>query len=173
LLSRVADLSRELVDAMGEIVWAMNPQRDKLADVIQRMRRFASDVLVARGIEFEFQAPQSDLDLPLRSDVRRNLYLVFKEGINNIVRHSGCTQVTIALSADKEEMKLHLADNGRGVLSDNGREGARSGRGLASMKERAAALGGPLEITSSPGAGTRLFLRVPFVHRTFRAKNTT
>jgi len=173
LLSRVADLSRELVDAMADIVWAMNPQRDKVADVVQRMRRFASDVLASRGIAFEFRTPDSDLDLPLRSDVRRDLYLVFKEGINNIVRHSGSTRVSIALSADKSEMRLHLQDNGRGLPSGNGGEGPGAGRGLASMKERAAALGGTLEITSSPDEGTGLFLRVPLVHRTFSAKNTT
>ena len=165
VLSRMADLSRELVDGMGEIVWAMNPQRDHLVDLVQRMRRFANDVLSAREIELEFHAPASDLDLPVRLDVRRNLYLIFKEAINNVVRHSGCTRVNITLTAEKSEMKLSVSDNGKGVHNPSDGDSCGGGRGLPSMRERARELRGTLEVTSKSGEGTRVSLRVPLSHR--------
>ena len=173
-LSRIADLSRELVDGMGEIVWAMNPQRDQLSDLVQRMRRFASDVFVARSIDFEFHAPPADLHLPLRSDVRRQIYLIFKEAVNNCVRHSGCTQVSISMVVERGELKLEVSDNGKGIVADENSEARGGGHGLGSMKQRAAEMGGKLEIESSRGEGARIFLRAPVSQHAFRppAKTT-
>lgn len=159
-LSRIADLSRELVDGMGELVWALNPQRDQVTDLVQRMRRFASDVLAARGIEFEFYAPAADSDVPIRSDLRRQVYLVFKEAVNNAVRHSACTRAGISISVRDRQFWLDVVDNGHGIAAPiHGFNGG--GHGLGSMKQRAADMGGALEITSVNGGGTRVSLRVP------------
>lgn len=88
-LTAVCRTSNEAMDAMSQIVWATNPQYDSLTNLISRMRRFASEILPAAGIEFSFQAPHLDLNLPLKSELRRHLFLIFKESLNNIVRHSG------------------------------------------------------------------------------------
>jgi signal transduction histidine kinase/streptogramin lyase len=165
-LSRIADLSRELVDGMSEIVWAMNPQRDQLADLVRRMRRFASDIFEARGIEFEFRAPAADSNLPLRSDLRRQVYLIFKEAINNSVRHSKCTRVDLVLSAEKGELFLKISDNGCGLRESQSESDGGQGHGLKNMRKRALDLKGTLEIASLPGGGTEILLRVP-IARTF------
>jgi signal transduction histidine kinase len=78
-LSTIAGLSRELVDSMSDIVWAINPERDSLGDLTQRMRHFASDVFTARGIEFRFRFPDAAPDVTFGANLRRELFLIFKE----------------------------------------------------------------------------------------------
>jgi signal transduction histidine kinase len=151
---------------MSEIVWAMNPQRDQLADLVRRMRRFASDIFEARGIEFEFRAPAAESNLPLRSDLRRQVYLIFKEAINNSVRHSKCTRVDLVLSAEKGELFLKISDNGCGLRESQSESDGGQGHGLKNMRKRALDLKGTLEIASLPGGGTEILLRVP-IARTF------
>lgn len=172
-LSRIADLSRELIDGMGEIVWAMNPQRDQLADLLQHMRRFASDILVTRGIDFGFHSPATDLSLSLRSDVRRQVFLIFKEAINNSVRHSGCTRMDISILVGKGELRLNVFDNGHGISKSERSDVNDAGHGLGNMRQRAAGLGGTLEIESNSEGGTRVFLRMPVSPRAFRSPEKT
>ncbi len=156
-LSSVATLSRELIDSMSEIVWAINPQKDHLGDLSQRMRHFASDLLTARQIDFRFAAMESDDDIKVGANVRREFFLVFKEGINNIVRHSGCSQVEIDFRAEDDHLRMTLTDNGKGFdTSANA-----SGHGLVSMRERIRALNGQLEITSASDTGTILRFAIP------------
>ena len=159
-LSSIAKLSRELVDSMSEIVWAINPNRDHFADLSQRMRHFASDLLTARQIDFRFRALDFDRDIKVGANVRREFFLIFKEGVNNIARHSACTEADIELHADGDTLILTLSDNGKGFDENE----KRSGHGLISMRERTRLLGGQLEIDSAPGRGASLKFTVP-LHR--------
>src|SRR5207244_198217 len=87
-LSSIARISRESVAAMGDIVWAINPQRDNLLDLVRRMRQHAEEVCLAQNINLIFHAPESENRLKLGVDIRRDIYLIFKEAVNNAVRHS-------------------------------------------------------------------------------------
>jgi signal transduction histidine kinase/ligand-binding sensor domain-containing protein len=159
-LALVARTSRQSVDTMSDIVWAVNPRRDHLHDLIERMRRFASDTLAARDIVFRFAAPSSRLDMKLGSELRRQVYMIFKEAINNMARHSECTEADIDLSISGGQLMLRLADNGKGFDTGSVSNGY-GGNGLASMSQRAAARGGTLAIVSQRGEGTTLTLKVP------------
>jgi PAS domain S-box-containing protein len=156
-LSMIARSSRELVDAMSDIVWAINPQKDHLTDLTQRMRRFASDVFTARNIEFNLRLPPVDRNVKLGANLRREVFLIFKESINNMVRHSSCTNAEIEFQLAEDSMLLTLNDNGKGF--DTARQS--DGHGLSSMRERARDIGGRFEITSSEGRGTGIRLEVP------------
>jgi signal transduction histidine kinase len=156
-LNNIAKLSRELVDSMSEIVWAINPRKDHFSDLSQRMRHFASDLLSAKQIHFQFRALDHDHDIKVGANVRREFFLVFKEGINNIARHADCTEVDIELRASDDRLILTLNDNGKGFDVDKG----VIGHGLVSMRERTRALGGELEISSTAGQGTSLRFAVP------------
>ncbi len=153
-LSEIAGISRELVDSMSDIVWAINPEHDRVRDLTHRMRRFATDLLGAQKIGLHFASSATDDDLRIGADARRQVYLIFKEGINNIARHSGASEVKVDLSTAEDGFVLRLIDNGRGFDPSVEHEG----NGLVSMRKRAAAGGGTLELTSAAGRGTSLIL---------------
>jgi signal transduction histidine kinase len=156
-LASIAATSREMVDSMGDIVWAINPRKDHLSDLTHRMRRFASDVLTARGIALRFHAPEGELGASIGPDLRRHAYLIFKESVNNLARHSGCSEAQIEIGVEGGTLVVEVADNGRGFAED----GRTEGLGSTTLRERAAQLGGELKLHSEPGRGTRVSLRVP------------
>ncbi len=155
-LSSIAQISRESVASMSDIVWAINPRRDHLIDLVQRMRRLASEIFAGGKIEYEFLAPETD-DLRLGADVRRNVLLIFKEAVNNVVRHSNCSTVGIELQIERSWLVLRVKDNGRGF--DPSAPG--EGNGLMSMRRRTESLGGELELKSIEGKGSQVTLKVP------------
>ena len=156
-LATIAGLSRELVDSMSDIVWAIKPERDHLGDLTQRMRHFASDVFTARGIEFRFKFPDFERDIRVGANLRRELFLIFKEAVNNAVRHSECTEAEIEFQVVGSTVGLRVRDNGRGFdVQDKS-----NGHGLASMRARTESLSGKLTIESRPGEGTTLTFAFP------------
>jgi len=156
-LALIADSSRELVDSMSDIVWAINPQKDSLNDLLGRMRRFAADMLTARSIEFQFQTPHAEDDVQLGANIRREVFLIFKESINNLVKHSSCSRVEVRFQIDEDKLQLMVCDDGKGF--DTSAES--DGHGLTSVKDRAAGLGADIQIVSEPGRGTTITLNVP------------
>jgi ligand-binding sensor domain-containing protein/signal transduction histidine kinase len=160
-LEEIGALSRELVDSMSDIVWSVNPKRDTLGDLTQRMRSFASHDFPARNISFQFRVSSEYGDRKLSVEIRRQVFLIFKESVNNIVRHSGCSKAEIDFTVEREWLELRLSDNGHGFDS----QGAPSGHGLASMMNRARRLGGELQIASGPH-GTSISLRASTLTRT-------
>jgi signal transduction histidine kinase len=154
--STISTTSRDTVDAMSDIVWAVNPKRDHVSDLTHRMRRFAEDMFAARDIELRFHAPEPGRNPKVGADLRREVFLIFKESINNIVRHSRCNKAEIELETDHRWLVLQVRDDGRGFDVS----GTTEGNGLASMRQRATRLRGSLELSSN-GKGASLTLRVP------------
>ncbi len=152
LLTSIAEISRESVASMNDIVWAISPDHDRLVDLVRRMRSHAEEVFTLRDIELDFSVPATDVDLHLSVGVRRDLLLIFKEAVNNAARHSDCTSVKIEFRSSGNSLVLEVADNGRGFAGGV----SRDGQGLRSMKRRAKALGGNLEIRSAIDDGTSL-----------------
>jgi signal transduction histidine kinase len=169
-MAAITTISNELVEAMSDIVWAINPQKDYLRDLSQRMRRFASDIFIASRISFRFRAPGPERDMQMGANIRREVFLIFKESINNVVKHSECSEVVIDLSVEDGWLILAVSDDGRGfdpalVKADTGYLSSRlrGGNGLASMRRRARELGGQFEVVTSIGRGTTVALRLPLV----------
>jgi signal transduction histidine kinase len=164
-LKSIAIVSNELVETMSDIVWAINPRKDHLQDLIQRMRRFASDILSARGISLEFNTPSFAPEIPLGANARREVFLIFKESLTNIVKHSGATQILIEFDFSADSLTLKIVDNGKGF--DPGKVPSAlfaeemGGHGILSMKKRAAELNGKFEIKSELGQGTVISFQLP------------
>lgn len=158
-LSQIASTARELVDSMSDIVWAVNPQKDNVRDLTKRMRRFASEVFSARNITFKFLAPDEEQNAKLDTDTRREVFLIFKEAINNIARHSECTVAEVELQVATGWLTLALSDNGKGfdISATN------DGNGLLSMRQRAERRGGKFEVISD--RGTTVTVKVPLGRR--------
>jgi signal transduction histidine kinase/ligand-binding sensor domain-containing protein len=161
-LTQIANTSRDLVDVMSDIVWAINPKRDRLRDLTQRMREFTSEVFTARDIEFRFHGSADGHHIKLDADTRRQLYLICKEAVHNAARHSQCTEAKVTFAIHDHQLVLVVQDNGQGFESN----GSRNGNGLDSMRQRARALGGKLAIRSQPQQGTTVTLKLPFPART-------
>jgi signal transduction histidine kinase len=157
MLSKIASVSRELAESMSDIVWSVNPHRDRVSDLLQRMRRFASDLLSSHNIEIRFEVTAAEQSSAIAADVRGEVYLIFKEAVNNLVRHSGCTRAEIFASIGHRALDLRIEDNGKGL----GESGIQEGNGLRSMKERTRRIGGHLELGRSSQGGARIVLRVP------------
>lgn len=165
-LARIIGVSNELVDAMSDIVWAINPKKDHLSDLLQRMRRFASDIFTARGIAFRFNAPSANGDIELGANLRREIFLVFKESVNNTVKHSACSRAEIEFQIDDDWLTLRVSDDGKGfdAATDTNTElrmHRSGGNGIISMKKRAVEMGGEFNIVSAKNKGTTTTLRVP------------
>ena len=124
------------------------------------MRQHAEEIFTTRDIGLEFNAPGTEQHLRLGVDVRRDLFLIFKEVVNNAARHSDCSQVAIELRAEGLWLSLQIADDGVGFDTSIESEG----QGLMSMRRRAQSLGGGLEIESHAGQGTTVRLRIPCAH---------
>jgi ligand-binding sensor domain-containing protein len=156
-IERIGTLSRELLDSISDIVWAIQPHKDHFSDLKQRMRRFAADVLSARNVQTYWSVTDSGRDFELNTELRQQVYLIFKESINNVARHSRATEARIALRVVERELTLEVSDNGCGIEHRD----RHDGNGLESMKLRAARLGGELDVRSAEGQGTTVVLRAP------------
>jgi PAS domain S-box-containing protein len=163
-LTKITRVSNELVEAMSDIVWAINPKKDHLSDLVQRMRRFASDIFAPCQIRLNLRTQDTDGHIQLGANIRRELFLIFKESVNNIAKHSGCTEAQIEFYQETNSLVLKLTDNGKGFdpsrVSEH-TDSSKGGNGLISMQRRAVELGGSFEITSTPGQGTSTTLKVP------------
>ncbi|MBI4906933.1 MAG: hypothetical protein HY820_25115 [Acidobacteria bacterium] len=156
VIDQIATSARDVIEKMNDIVWAIDPRQDTLSDVVARIRRFASDVLDAKAIQWSFETPPVSEELSLSLAQRRHLLLIFKEAIHNIVRHSKCQTAELRIELDGIALRARIKDDGTGIPA-----GSTRGRGLNSMYNRAVQLGGSLDVISTPGSGTEVSLRIP------------
>ena len=156
LLNTIQDSSRQMLDAMADIVWTINPDNDQFEKIIMRMRNFAFELLGAKQIEFQFTADSEIGHLKLPMQVRKNLYLIFKEATNNLVKYSNATRAQYAITNDGNRISMTIRDNGKGFDLVT----AHVGNGLKSMQKRAEEIGGLLAIESRPGQGTFISLQL-------------
>jgi len=159
-LVTIGDSARELIDATSDMAWALDPRRDDLGSLLARLRRLASDVFEGAGVAWSFDAPEGCDRLPLAAEVRRHLFLILKEALQNVARHSGARTVRLAIGVREGWREAEVRDDGRGFEPSERAPGA-DGSGLASMARRAEELGGELAVESSAGRGTRVRLRAP------------
>lgn len=156
-LETISKTAREAVGSMSEMVWAIDPKRDNLPDTIQRMRHYASETLTAANIELSFPTPVFDKNIKFDVDIRRHIYLIFKEAINNAVKHSDASKISIEFIKSGTTLILTIIDDGKGFTETEN----YSGNGLNNIRLRAKKLGGSVEIISKPEQGTTITLRIP------------
>ncbi len=164
-LNSIVNVSNELVETMSDIVWAINPEKDNLQNLVQRMRRFTSDLLTAKQIAFNLDVPTYAPEVPLGANARREVFLIFKECLTNAVKHSQATHVEIRFEFSSDLLTLSVTDNGKGfdvtAVSNTVNFAGRGGHGLLSMKKRAVEMGGSFQVESTPGEGTAMTFRLP------------
>ena len=167
-LERIFSTARELTRALDEIVWAVNPRHDTLESLANYLSRFAYDFLTVAEIRCRLDLP---LQLPavlVTTEVRHNLFLAFKEALNNVVKHAAASEVQVALKLEANQLTLTVADNGRDfVVNDpapkppTNPDRIMHGHGLPNMKRRLAEIGGACEVQGVAGQGTTVTLLFP------------
>jgi signal transduction histidine kinase/ligand-binding sensor domain-containing protein len=157
-LSRIYDTAREITRALNEIVWALDPRHDTLDSLVDYMGKFAQEFLATAHLRCRLDLPVAVPSWPLTSEIRHNLFLAFKEALNNAVRHASATEVRISFALQTDAFVLTVKDNGRGIDPAAPAEAQPDrivfGHGLPSMSRRLARIGGRCEITAEPDGGT-------------------
>lgn len=157
LNEKIADNLQKVQNSMQDIVWAVNPKNDDLDHLLLRFSQVAQEMLESKGILYNFTAPPDLEGLRLSMEHRREIYLIYKEWLNNVIKYSGCTVVDIRFSIKGKLMHLFIADNGIGFDTT----GNYGGNGLKNMQERAWIVKGSLFIYSEEQNGAILDLKVP------------
>lgn len=158
VLNKTSSTSREMIERMGDIVWSINSINDNFESLISRMRSFASLSLNPIGIEYTFQIDGQIQHIT--ADQRKNIYLIFKEVLNNTIKHANCKNVTIKIVATKKVFEMLISDNGRGFNYQNLNHQSLGGMGLKNIQSRAKEINGRIDITSNIGTGTIINLRL-------------
>jgi ligand-binding sensor domain-containing protein len=154
-LQTIGERAGELIDNMSDIVWLVNPKNKSLKDLILRLKDSYSGLCGSLGISFKLmnieQLDESDINM----EKRQNIYLIFKEGINNSIKYSGCRNIILSVESDNRNYEITLKDDGSGFDTNN----KYPGNGLNNMKKRSRESGMRLELESSEGHGTVICLK--------------
>jgi signal transduction histidine kinase/ligand-binding sensor domain-containing protein len=156
LLTKISGHSREMVEKMSDIVWAINPKNEDVEKIIQRLTNFGQATCASRDVQFEIKADETAIRQPLSMELIKNVYLIVKEAMNNAIRHSGCSRLTISFQSIPVGLEIWVEDNGRGF--DTGV--IKRGNGLNNMESRIRELKGSLTFRSE-GGGTLVGLKIP------------
>jgi ligand-binding sensor domain-containing protein/signal transduction histidine kinase len=155
---RIGHQARAAVQGLDEIVWATNPKNDNLSRFAEYVSRFADEYFENSNIRCWQEVPTDLPNLPLRSNVRHNVFLAIKEAFTNILKHSGATEVWLRLTLKDGEVTIEIEDNGRGFTDKTVTEG---GNGLGNMKTRLEECAGQINFASAPSAGTKIRFSFP------------
>jgi signal transduction histidine kinase/ligand-binding sensor domain-containing protein len=154
-LGRIVQRCHDLVMALDEIVWAVNPRHDSFNSLGNYLCRYAQGFLEPTSIRCRLEMAEADVDVHLSSEQRHNFFLAFEEALANIVKHSGATEARIQISLEaRSRLVIRLDDNGRG-LPATVPEGCD---GLNNLKQRMTQIGGQCEIANRPEGGVAVTL---------------
>lgn len=151
-IKNIGTIARQLIDNMSDIVWLINPQRDSLYELFLKLKDNYEELLSHSNIflyinDFNFL---KGIRLPMEK--RKNIYLIFKEAINNSIKYSKCSEISINTQLKGRTLEITLYDNGKGFdLSKDS-----SGNGILNMQHRAEIIEGDLRIQSSEENGTMI-----------------
>jgi signal transduction histidine kinase len=152
----MGEISRTMVTGMSDIVWAINPLHDDMKKMLQRMQMHAAELCAVKDVVLHVEADETARHLKPGLEQRKNIYMIFKEALNNSLKYAQCKNIRLTLKQINNRFVMQLGDDGTGF--DPGRE--LSGNGLQNMKRRADEIGGTLVINSGPGKGTLVELTV-------------
>ncbi len=164
LLGKISSLSLEAVESMGDIVWSVSPQHDTLNEILIHIQDIASRICTANGIEFEINIARSQDEIPVDVESRKNIYLIFKESMNNIVKHAHASRVSVAAGVSGGIFEMTIRDDGEGFTTETDRTNTSAaerhprGHGIRNITKRAEEIHARLSIMSNPGSGTTIHL---------------
>jgi signal transduction histidine kinase len=157
-VDKICDTARELARTLDEIVWMVNPRNDSLNKLGTYLAAYAEEYFQASDIRCRLDIPPSLPAYPLPTDVRHNVFLTVQEALNNVAKHSRASEARVALVLADSMLEIDVEDNGVGFAVATA---STSRHGLSNMRERIREIGGDIQISSEPGKGTRICVRIP------------
>lgn len=156
ILNKIGLHSRTMIDNMSDIVWSISTEQDTLGDLFEKMEIFAVEIFQAKGIVTHYKMDSGLISREVSMEKRKNIYLIFKEVIHNILKHAGADEVRINMSKREGKLVMSVRDNGSGFDIDE--SDFSQGNGLRSMRSRAEEINASIEIMSTKGGGTEIIL---------------
>jgi signal transduction histidine kinase len=156
MVGMIGKNAKSMLEKLDDIIWVVNPSKDKFKNLGLRIREYAIPLFELKKIQFGISYDARLDDLPVPMEIRRNVYLIAKEAINNALKYSECTSITICFRQQHPGILMEINDNGKGF--DPMLPTSRNG--IKNMKQRAVQINGQLNISSAPGQGTRITLRI-------------
>lgn len=153
----VKETAVKMIDNMRDLIWALNPDNTKVANLLARMREYSTDYLEDYPIETQNHFPQNLPQTPITKEAHRELFMVVKESFNNIVKYSKATKVLFTAKIEFDYLKFIINDNGVGFNIDT----VIKGNGLRNMQSRLASIDGTCTINSNNKRGTEIIIEVP------------
>ena len=154
-VENITNTATSVMDKMNEIIWSMNSDYDTVDDLVAYTRQHAVEFLQNHNLQYHIDVPDNIPAARLTGEQRRNIYLVVKEALHNVVKHACASKVCITFEVT-DHLSIVINDNGKGINGDAAR---RFGNGLKNMRQRMESIGGSFEITDN--AGTRIRLGCP------------
>jgi len=159
---QICQTARTTSDALDEIVWAANPSNDTLEGLVNYACKYAQDYLALADLRYRLDVPTELPEANIPPDLRHNVFLAFKESVNNVVKHAKATEVKIRLRLEADKFVIEIEDNGRGPAD----AATKTGRnGLRNMRQRMEDVGGSFMMTTGAERGTIVRLTSPIAKR--------
>jgi ligand-binding sensor domain-containing protein len=158
-IEKIGSASREMVEKMNDIVWAVNPANDHFENIILHMRAFGGELLAGKDIALHFKADSGLNNIRLSMEKRKSFFLVYKEALNNAYKYSDAKNVNVEITKTNHTLKLVVEDDGAGFNMNEHRL-KTGGNGLKNIYTRATEMNGIVSVTSAPGQGTKVNLTV-------------
>jgi signal transduction histidine kinase len=152
---KIVGYARGAVQALDEIVWAVNPRNDTLDGLVGYLNQYACQFFENTTVRCRLEIPETLPDLMLRAEARHDLFLAVKEALNNVVKHAQASEVSVSIAETAGRLEIIVKDNGRGFDAGKTRIGS-GGNGLENMRKRMARIGGSFCLISAPGQGATL-----------------
>ncbi len=147
IFQRIGNVSREIISSMSDVVWSIDSRNDTIQDLINKMKDFAYSVLSAKNILVTFETESLNLQKKIKIDLRQNIYLIFKEAINNSSKYSNADEIKVSLKNINGNFYMTINDLGSSISSSE----KLTGHGLRNMKMRAERIGGKIEFVKDGG----------------------
>ncbi|MFD2919794.1 histidine kinase [Terrimonas rubra] len=156
-VEKIKENTQSVMENISDIVWSMNPENDSFQQVIVRMKEFTGNILEPQNITYHFHIDDNLNTIKLSPEKRRDLYLVFKEAVNNMAKYSQATQAVIRLTRSGKNIVLTITDNGTGFDPTL----VKKGNGLNNMHSRTERNHGYFELQSGE-SGTTVTVHYPY-----------
>jgi signal transduction histidine kinase len=158
-LEQMARRSRDMTQAMDEVVWAVDPAKDSVEGLMNYLGPLSDEVLQDTAVRCRLDLPLVLPSQPISAKARHNILLVVKEALNNCLKHSRASEVWIRAGLQGPVLSLQIEDNGTGFNGEDA-EANHARHGLQNMRQRVEHLGGEFEVLSQIGRGTRIRLEI-------------